>query len=419
MMNRRFFVQGLSAAALAAKSMSSVAATALIGVPTGTAAGAPAPVRLGIIGPGSRGKELIRNALRVPGVTVVAAADVYAPRFEQLNQLCGYNVVAHSDYRSLLQRKDLDAIIVSTPLSFHGEHVIAALQSGHHVYGEKTMAFTVDETNSIVKTVESGKQIFQVGHQYRYAPWIQMGIERVQKGEIGDVTHIYAYWHRNNNWRRAVPDPSLERLINWRLYNQYSHGLLSELGSHHIDIANWVFHEAPHTAYATGSIAVYHDGRENDDNVQAIFSYSKGRRLVFSSITDNARMGDQLWLYGTKGSLNITLEGAMFYYEPENAVTVSAKAGAGSKGITTGASYRAGSEMPYYGQGKPVDVPLTEDPTETAVRSFIDCIRTGQKPIADVQSGARVAMAVITANQSLSARRDLDIPLVVAMENKA
>ena len=130
-------------------------------------------------------------------------------------------------------------------------------------------------------------------------------------------------------------------------------------------------------------------------------------------------MGDQLWIYGTRGSLNITLEGAMFYYEPENAVTASAKADAGSKGITTGASYRAGSEMPYYGQGKPIDVPLTEDPTETAVRSFIDCIRTGQEPIADVQSGARVAMAVITANQALSARRDLDIPLVVAMENKA
>lgn len=411
MMNRRFFVQGLSAAALAAKSIGSIAETALTDSPDAAAAEAATPVRLGIIGPGSRGLELIRNALRVPGVTVVGAADVYPPRFQQLNQLCGYNVAAHADYRSLLERKDLDAIIIATPLSYHAEHVIAALQSGRHVYGEKTMAFTVAETNNIVKTVESGKQIFQIGHQYRYAPWIRAGIERVQKGEIGDVTHIQAYWHRNNDWRRPVPDPSLERLINWRLYNQYSHGLLSELGSHHIDIANWVFGEAPHAAYATGSIATYHDGREVDDNVQAILSYSKGRRFLFSSITDNAKMGDQLWLYGTKGSLNLTLEDADFYYEPKPTIHVSAKAGADIKGITTGASYRPGGEMPYRGPGKPVGVPVTEDPTSTAVRSFIHCIRTGQKPISDVQNGALVTMAVIAANQSLSARRELDIQL--------
>jgi predicted dehydrogenase len=408
MMNRRFFVQGLSAAALAAKSMNSIAEASPSEKPTDKSA----PIRLGIIGPGSRGKELIRDVLRVPGVTVVAAADVYAPRFQQLNQLCGYDVAAHSDYRALVDRKDLDAIIVATPLSFHAEHVIAALKSGRHVYGEKTMAFTVDETNDIVKTVESGKQIFQVGHQYRYSPWIRAGIERVRQGEIGDVTHIYAYWHRDNNWRRPVPDPSLERLINWRLYNQYSLGLLAELASHHIDLANWVFDEAPHAAFATGSIAVYHDGRENDDNVQAILNYSKGRRFIFSSITDNAKMGNQLWLYGTKGSLNLTLEDAEFYYEPKHAVHVAPKSGVEGRGITTGASYRPGGEMPYRGPGKPVDVTTTEDPTAAAIRSFIHCVRTGQKPISDVQNGARVAMAVITANKALSARRELDIPAV-------
>ena len=407
MMNRRSFVQSLSAAALATKSLTSIAETAR------SEASASTPVRLGIIGPGSRGKELIRNALRVPGVTIAAAADVYAPRFQQLNQLCGYNVPAHSDYRSLLDRKDLDAIIVSTPLSLHAEHVLAALHSGRHVYGEKTMAFTVDETNAIVKAVNSGKQIFQIGHQYRYAPWIRAGIQRVKQGEIGDVTHVYAYWHRNNDWRRPVPDPSLERLINWRLYREYSHGLLSELASHHIDIANWVFDEAPHAAYATGSIAVYHDGREVNDNVQAILNYSKGRRFVFSSITDNAKMGDQLWLYGTKGSLNLTLEDADFYYEPKRAVHVPSKTGVEGRGITTGASYRPGGEMPYRGPGKPVGVPVKEDPTQTAIRSFIQCVRTGQQPISNVLNGARVAMAVITAHQALSDRRELDIPAVV------
>ena len=125
-----------------------------------------------------------------------------------------------------------------------------------------------------------------------------------------------AYWNRNNNWRRPVPDPSLEHLINWRLYNQWSLGLFAELGSHHMDIANWAFGSTPIAAMPPAPSACYHDGRETDDNVQAVLSYSGGRRFIFTSMTNNAKMGDQLWLYGTKGSLNLTLEDATFFYEP-------------------------------------------------------------------------------------------------------
>lgn len=413
MMDRRSFVRGLSLSALGAKVAAGM-------TPDEAADGSSTPVRLGIIGPGSRGKELIRCFLRVPGVKVVAAADLYAPRFKELNALCGYEVPSHADYRALVEMKDLDAVIVASPLGFHSEHVLAALQNGHHVYGEKTMAFTVAESQAIVKAVEGGTQIFQVGHQYRYAPWIRKGVERVKQGEIGEVTHIVGYWHRNSDWRRPVPQsvswpgnsmyPSLERLINWRLYNQYSLGLLAELGSHHIDVANWIFGETPNAALATGSVAVYHDGRENDDNVQAVLSYSKGRRFLFSSMTSNAMMGDQLWVYGTKGSLNLTLQDAVFFYEPTKAEQLPANALVTEKGITTGASYRAGGEMPYRGVGMKLEIPMAEDPTQTACRAFVECIRTGKKPLADVHAGHGAALAVISANEAIKARRELPIP---------
>jgi predicted dehydrogenase len=409
MMDRRSFVRGISLSALGAK----MAVGMTHDEPADEAKdGHGESVRLGIIGPGSRGKELVRCFLRVPGVSIVGAADVYAPRFEELNSVCGYRVQSHSDYRALVERKDLDAVVVATPLSFHSEHVIAALQNGHHVYGEKTMAFTVNQSCAIVTTTESSGKVFQVGHQYRYAPWIRKAVERVKQGEIGEVTHIYGWWHRNSDWRRPVPDPKLERLINWRLYNDYSLGLLAELGSHHIDLANWVFGETPKAAMATGSVAMYHDGRENDDNVQAVLSYSKGRRFIFSSMTNNAMMGDQVWVYGTKGSLNLTLQDAVFFYEPAKAKELAANALVTEKGITTGASYRAGGEMPYRGAGKKLDVPVHEDPTQTACRSFIECIRTGQKPAADVHAGHGAALAVVVANESIRARRELEIPVV-------
>ena len=138
MIDRRLFVRGLSAA-VAASTLAADSALAQTSKADTDAARqiAPAvdksPFRLGIVGPGSRGQELVRSFLRVPGVKVVAAADIYPPRLAQLNQTCGYTVASHADFRALLDRKDLDAIIVATPLGLHAQHVIPALESGHHV----------------------------------------------------------------------------------------------------------------------------------------------------------------------------------------------------------------------------------------------------------------------------------------------
>jgi predicted dehydrogenase len=164
------------------------------------------------------------------------------------------------------------------------------------------------------------------------------------------TTHVYPYWHRSDNWRREVPKPSLEHLLNWRLCRETSGGLLEELGSHHIDIANWVFGEQPQDVLGTTSIAVYNDGRTVGDNGQAVFGYSKGRRMFFSSLTDNAMMADQLWIYGTDGSVQITLEDATFYGKKRKTITAASHSNVIEHGIKTGASYNANWEMPYRGQ---------------------------------------------------------------------
>ncbi len=424
MIDRRLFVRGLSAAVAASTLVTdSVLAQSSQTSQQSSKADAEAakqiarttdssPFRLGIIGPGSRGQELVRSFLRVPGVKVVAAADVYKPRFAELNAICGYQVPSHADYRALLDRKDLDAVIVATPLGLHAEHVLPALEAVHHVYGEKTMAYTIEDAAKIVNATTTHKRIFQVGHQYRYSPWIRAAVARVQQGEIGDVTHIMAYWNRNNNWRRAVPDPSLERLINWRLYNEWSLGLLAELGSHHMDIANWVFGSTPTAAIASGSICMYHDGRETDDNVQAILSYSAGRRFIFTSMTDNSKMGDQLWLYGTKGSLNLTLQDATFFYEPRR-ITKTPVQSKDGKAVITSASYNPHGEMPYRGPGKPVQVTTAEDPTTASTRAFVYCVRTGTRPIADEHVGFGSALAVVQSNQARLKKQEVPIPPAV------
>ncbi len=376
-------------------------------------------LRVGMIGPGSRGQELLRQLLHVPGVRIAAVCDIYEPRYAQVNRLVGAEVPHTKDYGELLERKDLDVIYVSTPVSWHAEHVLAALKTGRPVYGEKAMGFTPDECREIYAAASKPGALFQVGHQYRYAPWVRAAIDAVKKGKIGEPTHVYAYWHRNNDWRRPVPSPDpggkLEHLINWRLYRETSGGLVTELGSHHIDIANWVFDAIPERATGMTSIVRYHDGRTVGDNVQAVFSYPGGRRLMFSSLTDNAKMGNELWIYGTEGSVAITIEDATFYYEPKKhpkaAVTGAEVV---THGITTGASYSTKGEMPYRGPGEKLAVTATEDPTLTACRAFIECVRAKRQPLANARVGYGSAIAATIANRAVYEEQGIAIPALPA-----
>lgn len=412
-MNRRSLLQGLSFSMLAAKLSG---ASSLYGE---AAEPQPEPARpiaandrvnIGFIGPGSRGQELIRQLLRTPGVEIAAQCDVYEPRFAEVNEMVGKKVPAHKDYRELLQRKDLDAIFIATPPLFHAPYAIAAMKSGRPVYCEKTIGFTPEDCVDVVDTVRKTSQIFQVGHQMRYASWIVESINRIQKGEIGEPTHVYGYWHRSDNWRREVPNPSLEHLMNWRLYRESSGGLLEELGSHHIDIANWVFGERPQTILGTSSIAVYHDGRTVGDNVQAVFGYSKGRRMFFSSITDNGLMADQVWIYGTEGSLQITLADATFYKQTSKMITEASHSDVLQKGVETGASYNANSELPYRGPGYRLYTKRGEDATLTACGSFVACVRNKQQPFANVDAGFGSGIACSIGKQALEEGRVVKIP---------
>jgi len=348
----------------------------------------------------------MRYFLRVPGVRVAGLCDVYEPRFAAARKITGEDTPVYRDHRRLLEARDLDAIIVATPLSFHAEHVIAALQSGRHVYGEKSMGFTVEHSEKIVEAVRRSGKHFQVGHQYRYAPWFQQVVQRVSKGEIGNVTHIYGYWHRNGNWRRPVPDPKFERLINWRMYKEYSGGLTAELGSHLIDFANWVFGAMPESVVGSGGIDTYHDGRETNDNVQIIFRYPGGRTFVFSSLTDNAKVGAELWIYGKEGSVEVTMEDALFFYEPKRAASPVPEATT-ERGVPTGATYRTRGEMPYRGPGSPVKIPegAEGNPNFLACRSFIESLRNNTRPLADERVGWGSAVSVYLANQAIEAGR--------------
>ena len=250
----------------------------------------------------------------------------------------------------MLDRKDIDAIMVATPLSFHEEHVIAALESGRHVYGEKDMAKTVAACDRVYQSVKKTGKLYQLGTQYHYAPWFMQALERIRAGKLGDITHIYAYWHRNNDWRRPVPDPhdqALERLINWRMYRQYSGGLLAELGTHQILFATEVFGSIPESAIGTGGIDYWKDGRETCDNVQVTYRFPGGKTMFFSSITTNRFVGMQIQVFGTGGSIILTEGGGTAYYELASQNSAVPQKLVVERGITTSRKFPCRNALPW------------------------------------------------------------------------
>jgi predicted dehydrogenase len=298
----------------------------------------------------------------------------------------------------------VDAVVVATPLSFHAEHEIAALASGRHVYGEKSLALTVEQCSQIRDAVRRSGRQFQIGAQFQYAPWYREAFRRIQQKKIGEVLQIYAYWHRNNNWRRPVPgnDPKLERLINWRMYREYSGGLPAELGSHHITAANTIFNGVPQWVVGSGGIDYWKDGREVPDNVQLTYRYAGGQTLFFSALTTNAIEGCQLRIYGTGGTIVLTQADATVYYEPKTSANSAVpEAVVMEHGIKTGASYRA--EMPYHGPGEKMEIPENEQGNAEylAVKSFVDCVRNNRKPEADIDAGFGSGVAVAIGNEAI------------------
>jgi predicted dehydrogenase len=265
-------------------------------------------VRIGMIGVGSRGSyhlNYLKQMEQTDNIEVIGVCDNYQPHLNDAIKITNGTAKGYLDYRKLLEVKDLDGVVIATPLHMHAQITVDALKAGKHVFCEKAMAKTIEECKLMVDTARERGKILQIGHQRLFKPTYIKAIEYIRSGKLGKVTQIRAYWHRNNNWRRPLPSPELERQINWRLYREYSCGLMTELASHHIQVANWVLGKTPVSVMGTGSINYWKDGREVEDNVAVIYSYADGTQFVYDSMTSNKFYGLEQQILGDKGTMEL------------------------------------------------------------------------------------------------------------------
>jgi predicted dehydrogenase len=209
----------------------------------------------------------------------------------------------------------------------------------------------------------------------------------IQADYIGRVLNITAQWNRNGDWRRNLPDGSHDRIVNWRLFREYSGGLLAELSSHQIDLANWIFKGHPDRVIGTGGVDYWHDGRETFDNVHTIFDYPDGLRLTCSCLTNNAHDGFLVTFRGSRGTIELRRDSATLFSEATDTL---------ERGIVDGVS---GATRTAFSQQRGVPLIIDEnregwDPTHFALAEFAGHVRNGTRPASDVISGARSAISV-------------------------
>ena len=271
--------------------------------------------RIALIGTGSRGQYHIHNLLLIPHARIVALCDCYEPNLQAAAALCP-GAKLYRDYRKLLEDKDIDGVIISTPLGSHAAITLDALSAGKHVFCEKAMARTLDECKAVYDAYQKSDKVLYFCMQRMFDEKYLRGMKLLHDGLIGEIVGMRCHWFRNADWRREVPSPELERQINWRLYKEHSGGLMTELACHQIEVCNLAVGRIPQSISGMGDIVYWKDGREVYDSVNVIYRYADGRKINYESLISNKFNGMEDQILGKKGTMELAK--GVYYLEEDN-----------------------------------------------------------------------------------------------------
>ena len=353
----------------------------------------------------------MEQVLTIGEIDLAGICDNYEPHLKTALQKAGGKVPGFSDYKEMMRKLKPQAVIICVPLHLHFQLASEAIESGIAVFLEKTMCFSLDEAERLKALVNQKKSIFQVGTQRRANGVYRQAMAMIETGMLGKIISIKCQWHRNNNWRRAVPVekshpdyPALERKLNWRLYNEYSRGLFAELASHQLDVVSWALKTHPTSVMASGGTDYWKDGREVADNVFSVFDYKMNDpveglyqvRATFSSISANSFEDCYELIMGEKGTLFLT-SGLGLFYPQETKGKSAGRADIQSKGY----SLKSASN-PWSHRAKPIEFSPEGDDARLQLVAFAKSVlQNNTATLADVEEGYENTRTVLAACKSM------------------
>jgi len=255
-------------------------------------------IQIALIGSGGMGQGDVRDALLNPGVKIVAAADIYNGRRKRMEESYP-GIFTTRDYREVLSRKDVDAVIIATPDHWHARISIDAMNAGKDVYCEKPMIQKIDEGKQVIEAHKKSGRIFQVGSQYASALSFQKIRELLEQGAIGELNMVEAWLDRNTAmgaWQYSIPPDASPsnidwdgflgrapkrpfepiRLFRWRNYTDYGTAVAGDLYVHLLTGLHTATRSlGPKRIYSTGGLRYWKDGRDTPDAQLGIIEYPK------------------------------------------------------------------------------------------------------------------------------------------------
>lgn len=234
------------------------------------------PIRLGFIGTGGNARGHIASMNRIDGVDIVAFADPSAQSLELALERLGRSVDTYTDYKDMIQKTPLDAVVISTPHTLHYEQASFALQHGLHVLVEKPMTCTSADARRLIQEAEASGKVLCIGYQRHFQPRYRWVKEQIQSGRLGRITFIQAFL--GQNWLRGQQGK-------WRLVPELSGGgQLNDSGSHLVDILLWV------TGLQAEEVSAYIDYRGEAVDINSTVNV----RFTNGAIGNLAVLGDQV-----------------------------------------------------------------------------------------------------------------------------
>lgn len=293
-------------------------------------------LNIALIGAGGMGSSDTKTALMVPGIKLVGVCDLYDGRLADAKKKWGNDIYTTKIYKEILNRKDIDAVIVGTPDHWHKQISVDAMNAGKHVYCEKPMVHSVDEGPAVIKAQTDTGKVFQVGSQGVSSLGNEKARELLAAGAIGQLNYAEGFWARRNPvdvWQYPIPADASEqtvdwetyvanvkkrpfdkmRFFRWRNYTDYGTGMAGDLFVHLFSSLHFITNSiGPNKIYATGGLRFWNDGREVPDVLLGSFDYPKTEAHPAFNLSLRCNFVDGtsgttfLKLVGSEGSMDIT-----------------------------------------------------------------------------------------------------------------
>jgi predicted dehydrogenase len=385
-------------------------------------------IGVAVIGCGGMGRSDLVDFQKQSEVEIRVVCDAYLPNAEAAAKLCAGRPAVVQDYRPILDRKDIDAVIVATPDHWHPLIMVQACDAGKDVYVEKPISHNIREGRLMVEAARRNKRVVQVGIQQRSGAHFQRAVQAVQEGRIGKVYYAQCWNHNFSPSTQGMGNPKDEPVPpgmdwdlwlgpapripynparrNFRAFWDYAGGELTNWCVHLIDVVHWALQiDTPLSVASTGGKWYFEDCRDCADTQEVIWEYP-GRvlvrysTLVHNSYGPNGHPGNKSFgsygtiLQGTKGTLFIDRAG--FEIIPQMEMH-SEKVTAGSR-----EAYDDLTGMGQYFTGLTnAERAATSMQHQPHVRNFIDCMKSRAKPAGDIETGHRSTATCLLGNIAL------------------